>query len=458
VRARVEDPALHYRIAIKSPRVHSRLSHFAGVCFLACASLLSAQTARKPASKRQPPSDFKLISIKAAGSKRYAPEQIVAASGLVVGQTASEDDFKKASQQLGETGAFSDVTYAFKFSGDGAKLDLQVTDTGQFVPARFDNFVWLSDQELLKELHSRVPLFEGQLPVAGNLADQVSDALQVLAIGHNVQGRADYLRFGHEDGPVESFVFKITGPNIRIRNVEFTGADPSILPLLQAGAHKIPGEEYLRSTLEVQARFDLLPVYLQRGYLKATFGDAEPKIVQDKTSDLSVDVTFPVTAGLQYKVTEIRFSAASAFPQEQLRDLIHQPLGEPADAVRLEADLDAIKKLYGTRGYMMASLQAKPEMDDADSTVKYLLQVHEGDVFTMGDVDIRGLDSHTTARLNEAWKLRGGDPYDSSYYQRFLKATEKLLPDGPWKITFHETPDERDKTVDVTLRFDLQAH
>jgi len=420
------------------------------------ASFLTAQTTHKSAPKSVPPSTLNLISIKVAGSNRYTPEQVIAASGLQPGQTVSEDDFKKASEQLGETGAFSDVTYAFKFSGDGAKLDLQVTDTGQFVPARFDNFVWLPDQELLKQLHARVPLFDGQLPPAGNLADQVSDALQTLAIEHNVEGRADYLRFAQEEGPIEAFVFKITGPNIHIRNVEFAGADVSTLPVLQAAAKKIQGQEYLRSALRVQAALDLLPIYLQRGYLKAAFADAQPRIVLEDRKDVSVDVTFPVTQGLQYKVTEIQFSTPSVFPQEKLHEFIHQKLDQPANAVQLEDDLGAIKKLYGTRGYMMAAIDAKPEMDDTQSTVKYLLQIHEGDVFKMGDLDIRGLDSRSATRLIEAWKLRSGDPYDSSYYQRFLKDTEKLWPEGPWKVTFHETPDEKDKTVDVMLRFDPQ--
>lgn len=419
-----------------------------------CASLLPAQTARKPVPKALPPSAFKLISVTVTGAKRYTQEQIIAASGLQLGQTVSDDDFKKASRQLGETGAFSDVTYSFKFAGEGTKLDLQVTESTQFVPARFDNFVWLPDEELLKQLRQRVPLFDGQLPVTGTLPDEISELLQALAIEHNVQGRVDYLRFGAQDGPIEAFVFTITGPAIRIREVKFAGAAPAELPALQAAAQKIEGQEYFRSALTVQAAKDLLPVYLQRGYLKAAFADPQPAIVHQDPQEISVDVTFPVTPGLQYKVTGIEFADAKAFPQEKLRELIHQQIGQPADAVQLEQDLDAISKLYGTRGYMKASGQPAPEMDDSQATVKYVLRIHEGDVFKMGDLDIRGFDARTTVRLVEAWKLQHGDVYDSSYYQRFLKDINPLLPEGSWRSTFHETPDEKDKTVDVTLRFD----
>jgi outer membrane protein assembly factor BamA len=87
-----------------------------------CLSSALAQTTRKPSSKDRLPSAFKLISIKTTGTKRYKSEEVIAATGLQLGQTVSEDDFKKAARILGETGAFGDVLYSFQYSADGAKL------------------------------------------------------------------------------------------------------------------------------------------------------------------------------------------------------------------------------------------------------------------------------------------------------------------------------------------------
>ena len=50
--------------------------------------------------KELPPSAFKLISVKTTGTKRYKSEEIIAATGLQIGQTVSEDDFKKAARAL----------------------------------------------------------------------------------------------------------------------------------------------------------------------------------------------------------------------------------------------------------------------------------------------------------------------------------------------------------------------
>ncbi len=423
-----------------------------------CFSAALAQTPRKLAPKDLPPSAFKLISIKTTGTKRYTSDEIIAASGLQIGQTVSEDDFKRAARVLGETGTFGDVVYSFQYSAEGTKLELQVQDAERFVPVRFDNLVWFSDQELLDQIHAQVPLFQGQLPVAGDLADEVSNALQGLMISRNLQGRVDYLRAAHEDGPIEAFVYTVTGPQIHIRNVAFVGAGASELALLESAAKKLQGAEYVRSVIRIQEDKNFLPIYLERGYLKARLGDAQPKVVQNTPQETTVDVTFPVDPGRPYKLTEIEIGEHKIFSTEALRALIHAQAGQPVNAVQLDGDIEAMKKLYGTRGYMAASIEADPELDDANSTVKYVLRIREGEVYSMGDLEIRGLDSHTTARLQDGWTLRGGDAYDSSYPKRFLDQEEKeigLMTD--WKVSVRESLNAEEKTVDVTLRFDPKA-
>ena len=432
--------------------------------FLSCITALAlftaaaAQTgtgAHKASPKEIPPSAFKLVSVKATGSQRYTPDEIIAATGLELGQTVSDDDFKHASRHLGESGVFSNVGYSFQYSPAGTKLELQVTDAQKSLPARFDNVVWFSDQELLEKLRALVPLFRGQLPEAGDLPDQVSDALQALLIQRKVEGHAEYLRSGPENGPITAFDFRVAGPNLRIRNAGFSGAGSAELPSLQAAAKELQGQEYLRSILRVQAEMNFLPVFLARGYLKAAFSEAQAQVAAEDPQTTTVDVTFPVDPGRQYRLTQVQWSGNTVFSVEKLQPLVDLPPGQPANAVRLGEDIQTVKKLYGTRGYMAVAIETLPQMDDSQSTVSYQLQIHEGDVYRMGALEIQGLDSRTTDRLIEEWAIRGGDPYDSSYLPRFLKGpVEKLMPSGEWKITSHESLDAKDKTVEVTLRFD----
>jgi len=421
------------------------------VLVLACASLLSAQ-ARKPS---QPASSSKLISINVTGSTRYTQEQVIAATGLRPGQNVSEEDFKSVTRHLGETGAFSDVAYTFQFGPQGMKLALQVTDSNPFVAVRFENFVWLSDQELFEKLRTRVPLFQGQLPVTGDLADEVSEALQVLAIELKLRGRVDYLRAGPEDGPMEAFEFSLTGQPIIVRRIDFSGASRSELPELEAAARKLAGENYTRSRLMLQAEKIFLPVFLARGYLKASVAAPQPKVVEETTEETLVDVTFPITPGSLYKVSGVQLSGnKDVFPVEKLRELLHLQPGQPANAVQADQDVEALKKLYGTRGYMGVKIRVMPEMNDLDSTVRYALQFQEGSIYKMGDLEVRGLDSKATDRMLAAWRLLAGETYNSDYPRQFLDSISGQYPADQWKITVHETPEDQDKTVDVSLHFD----
>jgi outer membrane protein insertion porin family len=419
-----------------------------------CLSSALAQIPRKASPKELPSSAFKLISVTATGTQRYKSEEIVAASGLQIGQAVSEDDFKKAARLLSDTGAFSDVLYSFQYSAEGTRLELQLHDAKPFVPVRFDNLVWFSDQELLEQLHAAVPLFQGQLPVGGELADQVSNALQGLLIAHNVQGEANYLRAGPEDGPVEAFVFTVAGPQIHIRNIAFEGAGEAELPLLESAAKKLPGSDFSRSKLRTQEDKNFLPIYLQRGYLKATFSEAQAKVVEGTAQETTVDVTFPVDPGRQYKLAAIEIDGYKSFSAETLRQLMHAEMNQPANRVQLDIDIEAMKKLYGTRGYMAASIQPETELDDTNSTVRYVLRIQEGEVYSMGDLEIRGLDSRLTARLEDDWRLRGGDPYDSSYPKQFLEREDKEISImSDWDASVRESLNQKEHTVDVTLRF-----
>src|ERR1700730_12248145 len=184
------------------------------------------------AAQTQPPVSYKLIAVKVTGSQRFTSEEVAAASGLPIGTIAHEEDFKKAARQLGESGAFSTIAYAFNYSSAGTKLEFQVTDADKFVPARFSDFVWFTDEELLQKAHERIPLFKGELPATGRLPDQVSDVLQAMLVENGIPGHVDYLRNNGKSEQLESIVYNVAGVSIRIHNVEFPGAGAGELPLL----------------------------------------------------------------------------------------------------------------------------------------------------------------------------------------------------------------------------------
>jgi outer membrane protein insertion porin family len=419
-----------------------------------------------PARTRSAPdAGNKLVSLKVKGTTRYTDAEILAASGLSIGQPAADGDFKEATQRLGNSGMFGEVVYSFTFSGAGVKLELQVSDTdkNKLVPATFENFVWFTDDQLLAAVQPRVPLFKKLLPLGGNLSDRVEEALQATLTDKHLPGRVDFLREGDPaGGPLHAIDYRVEEVSIQIHGFEFPGASREQSALLTTAAHRAIGASYDRTRIDAVAKFDLLPVYLQRGYLKATFGTSDAKVLSEPpaasgsqpSDEVQVDAIVPVTPGKMYSTSSLDWKGNSAISTSELAPLVHLPVGQPADAVRLVADIATLEKLYRSRGYMAIQVKPDTQFDEEKSTVHYALNIVEGGLYKMGELDILGLDTDSTARMRAAWTLKTGQPFNDDYLKQFLEHTRNLLPRGvQWGLTTHVTPDAKDKTVDVEIHF-----
>jgi outer membrane protein assembly factor BamA len=425
----------------------------------------TGQASQKPLAQMSA-SARQLIAIKVTGSKRFPETAIAAATGLQMGTSVGDDDFKKAARRLGDTGAFADIAYTFTYSSAGTKVEFQVTDGEKFVPARFEDFVWFSDEELRRRIKEHVPLFDGNLPLSGRLPDEVSDVLQAMLVENAIPGHVDYVRVGKQDQPVEAISYSVSEVLIRVRHIEFAGAAEAEVPALEAASQRLPEHQYSRSRMNLLVQHQLLPVYYARGYLKAAFGEPQPKVVKPSEADAEdgprnqtfVDVTFAVTPGLQYKLKGVEWSGNHEFPAETLQKMVLAEPGKPANSIRLADNLKDVQKLYGSRGYVTAAIKAKAELDDASSTAIFHLEVKEGYAYHMGELEFRGLDNSLTAKLRGAWKIRPGEVYDATYLDEYLPAAQKLLPvNFDWDVTSHVTANLRDKSVDVDLIYSVKA-
>ena len=418
---------------------------------------ISMNSWAQPARKGTQVSAYKLIELKVKGTERYTDKEILAATGLQLGQNASEGDFKEAVRLLGDSGFFTDVAYSYSYSSRGTELELQLADVPRktLLPVHFANFVWFTSAEHIAGLQRSIPLFKDDVPVAGAYPERISQALQEMLQDKHLPGRVDYLRQGEQQGAdLTGISYRVMDVDIHIQSIEFPGATPEQATLLQSAVHRYIGADYDREALATIARLDCLPVYLERGYLKAAFSPAEARVTSSSDSEILVDAILTVTPGKVYSTSDVVWKGNSAIPTGKLQSLIHLPSGQPVDAVRLQNDLEKIAELYRNQGCMMARVTQAPVMDDDKSTVHYDLNVVEGDQFKMGELEILGLDSQSKSRIQEAWSLAQGQPYDASYPKTFLQANMKTLPGASeWKASIHEDVDERDKTVDVTLKF-----
>jgi outer membrane protein insertion porin family len=92
-------------------------------------------------------------------------------------------------------------------------------------------------------------------------------------------------------------------------------------------------------------------------------------------------VTYFVNEGQRYTISKVVFDGNSALPSETLARTVRLTAGEPFDRTTVDADMAAIKSLYGGRGFVFADASAELRFNDEPGTVDAIYRLTEGDVY-----------------------------------------------------------------------------
>ena len=186
------------------------------------AALLSVAAYSAAAQAKKPfevlPTKFRLVKIKTTGSQLYTEQEIIAASGLKLNSQISQEDLQTASNLLGQSGAFSNVQYRYTpDTANQVEAEFYVVDNASWLPVIFDNFVWFARQQLIDQLHARLPLFKGNLPQVGSLNDQVRAALDEMLATHGVQAKTAMELHSEIGKPIDAAIFRAEGPKVTLQ-------------------------------------------------------------------------------------------------------------------------------------------------------------------------------------------------------------------------------------------------
>ncbi len=167
-----------------------------------------------------------------------------------------------------------------------------------------------------------------------------------------------------------------------------------------------------------------------------------------------VPMVITVEPGVQYRLG--RFSLAGSVLMDQAQ-FLSKAILKPGDIVeeeKLRQTMSMVNSPYVTRGYLRAKITATPEFHRAERTVDYAITVTPGDVYTMGTLQVKNLDSEKTALFLKVWTLGAGAPYDASYVGQVLKKNAKDVHalDG-YSASYKQYEHEDTHVVDLVVTF-----
>jgi outer membrane protein assembly factor BamA len=419
-------------------------------CLLAATLLLAAGAA---AQEPPPNAKWRLTTIVFEGLKSQPPEKMIAASGLQVGQTIDFEMVKAAAQRLSQTGLFRKVAYRYRYSSTQIELTFELEEnTSGKKRCHFDNFVWFSDKEIADAIKRDLPDFDGSIVVSDFVGEEIKKSLTRLLAEKKIAGEVVY-----ELDEYFSYTFKVKGANLPVCDFQFAGAQDELKKPLLEVLKPLFKTEYSKSDVRLFANAALVPVYTQRGYLKAAFQPAQPSLSASGACANAVVVTLPVAEGLQYHWNDPLWSGNQAYSAQELNAALKLKQGDVADLMKIERSWSEVRGVYGKKGYLGVRLKLESVFDDARRLVTYQVALTEGPQYRMGQVTIAGLPEDEAGRVKAAWGLKSGEVFSTSYFGAFLeKVSRGGLIKQPQEVRIGQElkRDDQRLTVDVVVKFE----
>jgi outer membrane protein insertion porin family len=416
----------------------------------------ASQPAQKKATTPPPMGRWPIEGLKVEGNHFYKTEQVLAITGLKVGQVVGRPEFDAARDRIVASGAFDTVSYRFQpeVGTRGYIATFSVTEIEQVYPVQFDD-LHVSERDLTATLKARDPLFaEGKLPASQPVFQRyvgwVQEYLKARGIDEKVIGAVipdhgrpgEFLISFHPDRPLPVVALIFFKGNQAVTTAKLQDA-------IQAVGVGLPyTEDRFRDALNASVR----PLYEALGRVRVSFPTIKTEPNQDVTG---LNVTVTVEEGEVYKLGKITIDGATPLPPDELLSAGEfSKSGSVADFDKINDGFDHMKKALRHAGYMNASITSRRAIDDEKRTVSLTLWVEAGTQFTMHKLTVVGLDLDGEAEIDRIWTMKPGKPFNPDYPDLFLKTVKEERPfDNLSKTKADVKINDKDHNADVTLTF-----
>lgn len=400
---------------------------------------------------------YTLARVVVTGATRLPAATVAGMTGLKPPAQVTSIDIERARQRLLDSGLFASVAYRFAMARYSMTVTFTVQEPLWDAPILFDNFVWFTDEELVRAVARELPTFSGLAPSLPRSLRRIAQALDRLIQEAGIRGSVIYMPVDHAGG-VSAYLYRVDLPaSMPVCGIDLEGVSPAMAADAHASIRLATGQSYSRDFVRKILAANLLPLYGRRGYLKATYGDIRAKPTTAGACTDGVAASVVVREGRSYVWGGATWDGAD-LPAADLDARLGMTTGEVADTSRLERGLQAVRDHYVRQGYMAARVQHVFQFDEDAGTASASCVVVRGPRVKMGALEIRGLPTgkaDVADALKAEWTLAAGEYYDALYVNAYLKVVRTKFPavfrEFP-SVSVTVTPDAG-ATVNVTLTF-----
>ena len=403
------------------------------------------------------PAKWPVESIVLEGIHHYTREQVLAASGLKIGQLAGRPEFEAARDRLLATGAFETVGYKF-VAAEGKKgyiATFQLTEVETAYPVRFED-LHVSELAAEEALQAKDPFFSlKRLPATQPVLERHAKWLEEFLAAKGIQEKV--VASVVLDSPGQYLiVFRPNRPLPAVAHVHFRGNEVlNETVLWNAIAMSATGLPYTEDSFRDVLNSAIRPLYEARGRVKVSF----PEIRTEPAPDVQgLTVTVQVDEGESYTLGKVEITDPTPVNPKELLRAGDFKTGDVANMDAVNAGIERIHQSLRRAGYIQSKVLMTRHVDEGHKAVDIAVHLDPGAQYTMGKLTLEGLDLEGEAAIKKMWGMTAGKPFDPEYPDKFLaRVKSDGIFDHLGKTTADVKQNDKNRIVDVTLHFGADA-
>jgi outer membrane protein assembly factor BamA len=251
------------------------------------------------------------------------------------------------------------------------------------------------------------------------------------------------------------------GTKISILNVEFQGENPLsaaqrqelIKHIQQLDLGTTPEEP--DSNWVDEALYPIKDVLRNEGHFKVSVEGA-PYLIRALANEKLYLLVVTIESGPKYRLGTIHFASATdtplVFAEPLLRQQFQLQEGEPFDTSKIREGLEAMSKLYSSKGYIDFTPEPDTTIKEKDYQIDLLIKLDQQKSYRIAKTRTRGLDLSSQNGLKLPQEI--GDIFNPALWTDFFKENKLRFPPGASSDRHMQTiRNTKDATLRVILDF-----
>ncbi|HPA79930.1 MAG TPA: outer membrane protein assembly factor BamA, partial [Thermoanaerobaculales bacterium] len=381
----------------------------------------------RPGAAADEASEVIIADIVVEGGLTVTADTVSYYLGLAPGDPIDPELIAEGFHRLWDSGLFEDVRIEAEPTEDGEViLYVAIVERPFVTSVIFEGNKKLKESDLKDRLDERGIEVPRNVPLRMSELERIESAIKELYDEDGFRSAQVAFRVDEVSANKRQVTYTIDeGGKVKISSIDFVGneifSDGKLQGALkktkETGLLQMFGDKTVFSEESWEEdRDNLRKFYLDRGYIDVKVGEPQIEMIAEnpdadtlKKKDFKLVVKVPVEEGEPYAMGSLSIAGTKAYDGERLTSFFEVEPGQTYSNKAIEDGMEKVRDLYQNTGYFYAyTNQVWKPREGEDNVVDVVVDVFEGDRFTLGRLEFSGNTNTRDKVLRREFRIPEG--------------------------------------------------